>query len=63
MSNTTRYYKLKRLESLLDELRGVVRQMASNENLPVFDSEWEEGLRFSYYGLTQRISELKNELF
>jgi hypothetical protein len=61
--STERYYKLKLLESLLDELRGVVRQMASNENLPVFDSEWEESLRCSYYGLTQRISELKNELF
>lgn len=63
MSSTTRYYKLKRLEGLLDELRGVIRQMAANENLPVFDSEWEGILRNSYYGLTQSISELKNELF
>jgi len=62
MVHTERYYKLKRLQNLYEDLSHIVGQMAFNEDLPVFDSELESSLKNSYWEIMNSISEVKNNL-
>lgn len=62
MVHTERYYKLKRLQNLCEDLSHIVEQMAFNEDLPVFDSELESSLKNSYWETMNSISETRNNL-
>lgn len=63
MAHTNRFYELKELSSLLEEVSKIVERMAFNEDLPIFDSELEKSLRISYNDFRNHISELDNKLF
>lgn len=62
MVHTERYYKLKRLQNLCESLSHTVKEMAFNEDLPVFDTELEHELKTSYCGIMNAITELRNNL-
>ena len=62
MAHTERYYKLKKLERLLNALTHIVHGMAFNEDLFDFDTELENDLENSYCDLMNRISKLQNDL-
>lgn len=62
MVHTERYYKLKRLQNLCENLSHIVGQMAFNEDLPVFDSELESSLKISYWETMNSLSEIKSDL-
>ena len=62
MVHTERYYKLKRLQNLCENLSHIVGQMAFNEDLPVFDSELESSLKTSYWETMNSLSEIKSDL-
>lgn len=62
MVHTQRYYKLKRLQNLYEDLSRIVEQMAFNEDLPEFDSEFENLLKNSYWQIINSISEMRNNL-
>jgi hypothetical protein len=62
MVHTERYYKLKRLQNLCEDLSHTIKEMAFNEDLPVFDTELEHSLKISYYEIMNSISELRNNL-
>lgn len=62
MVHTERYYKLKRLQNLCEDLSHIVEQMAFNEDLPVFDSELESSLKISYWETMNSLSETKSSL-
>ena len=62
MVHTQRYVQLKKLAILFENVSKVVDRMAFNEDLPVFDTELEDSLKYSYHDLMNNISQLKKEL-